>query len=48
MYHLIKHSEETRQAVNVTGVHGGPLRCDHEQERRNDAVQMIAKKARTS
>jgi cold shock CspA family protein len=30
----ISTSEETRQAVNVTGVHGGPLRCDHEQERR--------------
>lgn len=30
----ISSSEETRQAVNVTGVHGGPLRCDHEQERR--------------
>ena len=30
----ISSSEETRQAVNVTGVHGGPLRCDHEQHNR--------------
>lgn len=30
----ISTSEETRQAVNVSGVHGGPLRCDHEQHNR--------------
>ena len=30
----ISTSEETRQAVNVTGVNGGPLRCDHEQHSR--------------
>ena len=32
----VSESGETRQAIDVTGVNGGPLNCDHENNLRNN------------